>query len=131
MERHRPRGRAAQALDRRLDAQKLFYVKPEFLKRVADYDPIQLLPRLKTTHIRLNQLDDDVASTPEEAKKRMEAVLPATAEHRFETSAGFFSEVASGGRVFDWLKLQLKASDPKVREATKETPAGPGPGSGK
>lgn len=108
------------------------YVKPEFLKKVADFDPVKLLPGLKTPHIRLNQLDDDVASTPEEAKKQMEAALPATAEHhRFETSAQFFTEVASGGRVFDWLKVQIKAADPKLREASKETPPGAGSGSGK
>ncbi|HKM47759.1 MAG TPA: dienelactone hydrolase family protein [Terriglobales bacterium] len=108
------------------------YVKPEFLKEVADFDPVKLLPGLKTPHVRLNQLDDDVASTPEEAKKQMEAALPATAEHhRFATSAQFFSEVASGGRVFDWLKAQIKANDPKVRDASKETLPGAGSGSGK
>lgn len=108
------------------------YVKPEFLKRVADFDPVKLLPGLKTPHVRLNQLNDDFPSTPEDAKKRMEEVLPATAErHRFEGSAAFYSEVASGGRVFDWLKVQLKAPDTKVREASKEAPPGAGCGSGK
>ena len=105
------------------DEERPAYVKPEFLKRVADFDPVKLLPALKTPHIRLNQLNDDFGSTPEEAKKQMEAALPATAEQRrFETSMAFYGEVASGGRVFDWLKLQLKAPDLKVREATRETP---------
>ena len=113
------------------DEERPAYIKPEFLKKVADFDPVKLLPALKTLRIRLNQLTDDEA-TPEESKKRLEAALPATAEHhRFETSMAFYSEVASGGRVFDWLKLQIKATDPKVREATKETPPGAGLGSGK
>lgn len=113
------------------DDERPAYVKPEFLKKVAAYDPVKLLPALKTAHIRLNQVDDSL-STPEEAKKKMEAVMPATAEHqRFESNMAFFSEVASGGRVFDWLKLQIKAPDSKVREATKETLAGPGSGPGK
>jgi hypothetical protein len=108
------------------------YMKPEFLKKVADFDPVKLLPTLKTPHIRLNQLNDDFPSTPEEAKQQMEAALPVAAEHhRFETSVAFYSEVASGGRVFDWLKLQIKATDSKVREATKEAPPGSGSGSGK
>ena len=107
-------------------------VKPEFLKKVADFDPVKLLPALKTPHIRLNQLDDDVASTPEEAKKQMEAALPATAEHRrFESSIAFYGEVASGGRVFDWLKRQMKVPDPKLGEAMKGTGPGAGSGSGK
>jgi len=114
------------------DEERPAYVKPEFLKKVSDFDPVKLLPALKAPHIRLNQLSDDFASTPEEAKKQMEAALPATAErHRFETSMAFYSEVASGGRVFDWLKLQINAADAKVREATRETPPGPGSGSGK
>ena len=114
------------------DEERPTYVKPEFLKKVADFDPVKVLPTLKTRHIRLNQLDDGFDSTPEEAKKQMDAVLPATAEHRrFETSVAFYSEVASGGRVFDWLKLQLKAPDSKVREATKETLLGASSGSGK
>jgi pimeloyl-ACP methyl ester carboxylesterase len=114
------------------DEERPAYVKPEFLKKVADFDPVKLLPGLKTPGIRLNQLNDDFASTPEEAKKQMEAALPATAEHhRFETSIAFYSEVASGGRVFDWLKTQIKPADAKVREATKETPPSAGSGSGK
>jgi Dienelactone hydrolase family len=114
------------------DEERPTYVKPEFLKKVADFDPVKLLPALKTPHIRLNQLNDDFSSTPEEAKKQMEAALPATAERRrFETSIAFYSEVASGGRVFDWLKLQIKVPDSKVRAASRETPPGAGSGSGK
>jgi len=114
------------------DEERPMYVKPEFLKKVAGFDPVKLLPALKTPRIRLNQLNDDFAITPEEAKKRLEAVLPATAEHRrFETSIAFYGEVASGGRVFDWLKLQIKAPESRVREATEGTPSGVGSGSGK
>jgi Dienelactone hydrolase family len=113
------------------DEERATYVKPQFLKEVAAYDPVKLLPALKTPHIRLNQLDDSL-STPEEAKKKIEIALPTTAEHqRFESNMAFFSEVASGGRVFDWLKLRIKAPNSKVREATKEMPPGLGHGSGK
>jgi pimeloyl-ACP methyl ester carboxylesterase len=114
------------------DEERPAYLKPEFLMKVADFDPVKLLPTLKTPRIRLSQLNDDFDSTPEEAKRQIEAALPATAEHhRFETSAAFYSEIASGGRVFDWLKLQIKAPNTKVREAAKETPPGTGSGSGK
>ncbi len=103
------------------DDERPNYVKPEFLKKVADFDPVKLLPTLKTPHIRLNQLTDETA-TPEEAKKKMEAALPAAAEQRrFDTSPAFFSQVASGGRVFDWIKHQIKAPEPKVSEAKQET----------
>ena len=96
------------------------YVKPEFLKKIADFDPVKVLPKLTTTRIRLNQLNDDFDSTPEEAKKRMEAALLSTAtSHRFESSAEFYGALASGGRVFDWLKLQLKTPDSKDAQALK------------
>src|SRR5258706_2919824 len=44
------------------DEERPAYVKPEFLKKVADFDPVKLLPVLKTPHIRLNQLTDDEAT---------------------------------------------------------------------
>jgi cephalosporin-C deacetylase-like acetyl esterase len=107
------------------------YVKPEFLKKVADYDPVKLLPRLKAVRIRLNQLDDEDA-TPEESKKSLEAALPGSAEHyRYEGNVSFYSQAASGGRVFDWIKLQIKAADPKVGEAAKNISQPAGPGSGR
>jgi hypothetical protein len=90
------------------------YVKPDFLKKIADFDPVKLLPGLKTPHIRLNQLNDDSSTTPEEAQKKMQEALPAWAEHRrFDSNMAFYASVASGGRVFDWMKLQLKPPDPK------------------
>jgi hypothetical protein len=95
------------------------YVKPEFLKKIADFDPVKLLPVLKTPHIRLNQLNDDSSTTPEEAQKKMQEALPAWAEHhRFDSSMAFYASVASGGRVFDWMKLQLKTEDSKNGSVT-------------
>jgi len=95
------------------------YLKPEFLKKIADFDPVKLLPALKTPHIRLNQLNDDSSTTPEEAQKKIQEALPAWAEHRrFESNVSFYASVASGGRVFDWMKLQLKAADPKSGSVT-------------
>ncbi len=107
------------------DDERSAYLKPEFLKKIANYDPVKLLPNLKTVHIRLNQLDDNTESTPEGTQKKIEAALPAKAEHRrFANGTAFFAEVASGGRVFDWLKAQMKVSDAKVSEAKREEPKG-------
>ncbi|HWZ81841.1 MAG TPA: prolyl oligopeptidase family serine peptidase [Terriglobales bacterium] len=99
------------------------FVKPEFLKKIAPFDPVAILPTLKTAHIRLIQLNEDFVSTPEEAKKKIEAAIPAGAEkRRYESNAEFFGAVASGGRAFDWLKLQLKATESK--EATAKSIGG-------
>ena len=86
------------------------YIKPEFLKKVAAFDPVVLLPGLKA-HVRLIQLDEDSVNTPIKAKKRIEAALPADSDRRhYATNAEFFGAVASGGRAFDWIKSQLKTS---------------------
>ena len=91
------------------DEERASYVKPEFLQKIAAFDPVAVLPALKTPHIRLIQLNDDFPSTPEEAKKKMEAALPAAAENRrFASGHDFDRSVAAGERVSNWLKTQLK-----------------------
>jgi hypothetical protein len=117
------------------DEERPDYVKPEFLKKVADFDPVVLLPKVKTQRIRLIQISEDSDNTPEDAKKRIEASLPASGEsHRYESNAEFYGLVASGGRVFDWLKLQLKPSesdDPGKRQGDKSSePMAPAPSAG-
>jgi hypothetical protein len=90
---------------------------------------VGLLPKLKTPRIRLTQLNDDFGNTPEDAKKRMEAALPPSTEnHRYESSAEFYGAVASGGRAFDWIKLQLKAQE--SRAAAKGSSDKPQSGAG-
>jgi len=91
------------------DEERPNYTKPEFLKKIAGFDPVALLPKAKATHIRLTQLNEDSESTPAEAKKRIEDAAPRSADvHRYESNAEYYGAVASGGRVFDWLKTQLK-----------------------
>lgn len=95
------------------------YVTADFLKKIADFDPVVLLPKLKTARLRLDQLNDDFSNTPEDAKKRIEDALPAGAEHhRFEDGREFYS-ATSGGRIFDWVKLQVKSPGSKDREAAR------------
>ena len=96
------------------DEERPEYINPEFEKKVAAFDPITLLPKLKGVRVRLLQIDEDFDSTPEEAKKLIEASLPATGEaHRYESNAEFYGAVASGGRAFDWIKAQLKTPESK------------------
>jgi hypothetical protein len=97
------------------------FSKPEFLKKIASFDPVFLLPQLKTTRIRVNQLNDDFARTPEEAKKKIEAALPSTAEsQRFDNNRKFDSTAASG---FEWIKQQLKPAEglPPMNGGRKKT----------
>jgi hypothetical protein len=88
------------------------YVKPEFLKRVAPFDPVQWLPQLTSQHVRIQQVMDD-SVTPKAAKERIESVAPHAAQVvRFDSTRDFFGAV-SGGRIFQWAKEQLKPAPPK------------------
>jgi hypothetical protein len=83
------------------------YVKPEFLKKVAAFDPVQWLPRLNSQHVRIQQVMDD-AVTPKLAKERISSVAPAGAQVvQYDSTRDFFGAV-SGGRIFQWAKEQLK-----------------------
>jgi hypothetical protein len=89
------------------------YVKPDFLGGVSPFDPVSLLPRLTTPRVRLNQSAEN-SSTPTDASSQIEAALPTGAERRqLADGAQFDPIVASGGKDFDWLKLQLKFQDSK------------------
>jgi hypothetical protein len=83
------------------------YLKPEFLKQAAVFDPVQWLPQLKTQHLRIQQVMDD-SVTPKAAKERIESAAPRTAQVvRYESTREFFGAV-SGGRIFQWAKEQLR-----------------------
>jgi cephalosporin-C deacetylase-like acetyl esterase len=85
------------------DEERASYLKSDFLHQVAGFDPVSVLPALKTPHIRLIQSNADVANTPEAVKKHLEAALPRGAEgHRAGNAAEF------DAHSLDWLKLQLR-----------------------
>jgi hypothetical protein len=85
------------------DEERASYLKSEFLHQVAGFDPVSVLPALKTPHIGLIQSNDDVANTPEAAKEHMEAALPRGAKGRHAGNAAEFE-----AHSLDWLKLQLR-----------------------
>lgn len=85
------------------------YLKPEFLKKIAAFDPVALLPQLKTPHIRLDQLDSNSGEVPKDAQSKIETALPASAEkHRLHGDIEAYAGAVSDGRAFDWMKQQLK-----------------------
>jgi len=87
------------------------YIKPDFLKGVSAFDPVSLLPTLPTPRVRLNQFAEN-PSTPTEARSKIDAALPLSAERRRLADGAQFDPVAAaGGKDFDWLKLQLKVQE--------------------
>jgi hypothetical protein len=89
------------------DEERSNYVKPEFLEKVAPFDPVQWLPQLTSQHIRIQQVMDD-SVTPKLAKERIESIAPRNAQVvRYDSTRDFFTAV-SGGRIFQWAKEQLQ-----------------------
>jgi hypothetical protein len=75
------------------DAERPAYLKPEFLKSVAGLDPVDYLPKLKIS-LR-NQYSLPKSAVPPQARKCIEAALPAQAAH------------TPLDGTFDWIKQQL------------------------
>lgn len=90
------------------------YVKPEFLKKVAPLDPVKWLPDLKIP-VRIQQIRDNDA-TPLECKEAIKAAAPKQAEVLRFAALTDLGTREGGGRVYQWIKDQL-------RESAK--PAGP------
>jgi len=87
------------------------FIKPEFLKKIAPLDPVAWLPRLKTQHVRIQQVTDD-SNTPETAQERIKAAAPSSAQVvNYENLKQFFAS-AGGGRIFLWSKAQLRPAAP-------------------
>jgi hypothetical protein len=91
------------------DEERPSYLKPEFLNKIAAFDPATLLPQLKTLALRLIELSD--SSTPIEARERIAASLPLQAKRVQATAARFDVMATSDGRAFDWLKQQLNSKE--------------------
>jgi cephalosporin-C deacetylase-like acetyl esterase len=90
----------------------------EFLKKVAPLDPVKWLPTLQSTHIRVQQVMDNVA-TPNECKDALKEAAPKQADVVRYEHVNQFADAAGQGKLFDWIKVQLKVSP--ISAAQKRT----------
>lgn len=93
------------------------YVKPEFLKKVANLDPVKWLPELKIP-LRI-QLVRDSEATPMECKDKLGAAAPKQAEVVRFASVTDLSTREGQGRLFRWIKDRVK--NPSTTPAEKDT----------
>jgi len=86
------------------DEERAAYRRPEFLRRVASFDPVQWLPRVKALAIRLRYIENQWG-TPKIAQDRIKSAAPARAHVVSYTyrKAGDATSVS----LFDWIKEQL------------------------
>lgn len=102
------------------ETERAGFLKPDFLAGIAPLDPVNVFPELKTQKIRLREIMS-VTVTPNEAKKKLEAVAPSSVELlRYNTAEEFRNAARVQG--FDWIKQQLQPS--QTRAADQSTPQG-------
>jgi hypothetical protein len=105
-----------------LEDERAEYVKPEFLKKVENLDPVKYLPQLTTQRVRLQYLDMDTV-TPKSAWERIKAAAPpnaVVAEYpnlkALGKTFGFGPEFTS--KLFEWIQMQVVAPS-SVEQSTQ------------
>lgn len=89
------------------DPNKVAFLKPAFLRKVAPLDPVKWLPQLKTARLRIQQ-PMDAAPVPRVCKNQIKLALPKGAElKRFDTANELIASQA-GGLLFQWVKEQVR-----------------------
>jgi hypothetical protein len=107
------------------DPEKSRYTKKDFLDKVAPLDPVKWLPSLKSTQIRMQQVADN-DSNPLQCQDRLRTAAPKQAQVTRFDSVAEMTTMEGGGRLFDWIKEQLRKPSPgkPVKTAVaKTTPA--------
>jgi len=91
----------------REDASRTDFTNPQFEAKVAPLDPVKWLPTLRSTHVRIEQVMDNIA-TPDACKDAIRNAAPKQAVIvRFNHFSDFAAQ-AKGGKLFEWVKAELK-----------------------
>jgi len=97
-------------------------MKPEFLKKVENLDPIRYLPQLKTQQVRLQYLETDTV-TPKAAQEKIEAAVPPNAQVlSFADSKAFLKYIGNASRMFDWIQEQVVQAVAANQDTTTTEP---------
>src|SRR5262249_13029702 len=95
-------------------AERETYAKPAFLAKVDPVDPVHSLPKLQTQKLRI-QIVKDEAANPVACHEKTEKAAPANAVlFMFDDSISLLPS-AGGGKLFDWIKLQLHNPQDQTR----------------
>jgi cephalosporin-C deacetylase-like acetyl esterase len=82
------------------------YLKPQFLKKVAAMDPVDVLPKIQAKKVRL---DDEVfdTATPRAIMDKLRSVAPAGATVRLYKDMSEFKAAFQDGKNLEWIKQEL------------------------
>jgi hypothetical protein len=97
------------------DSERPDYLRPEFLEKVAAFDPVQVLPKLTTPVMRLQQVKDD-RFTPTAAREKIAAALPHGAALLQSDSWPEYMKAFKEQDLWGWAKEKL-AEQPEPASA--------------
>ncbi len=94
------------------------YLKPEFLAKIANLDPMTYLPQLRSRTVRIEYVADD-PGTPKAAKDAMVAAAPKSADVViYKTNKEHYDAYKING-LSGWIEAQLhKQLPPTINPAT-------------
>ncbi len=100
------------------DAERDTYLKPEFLEKVADLDPVDYLPQLSVKSLRIQQVMDDEV-TPSTAKEKIANAAPKRDDVvQYPDKTAQHKAIFLGG-VTEWLSIQLRAPSSAMANNTQ------------
>lgn len=88
------------------DSERPDFLRPEFLEKVAAFDPVQVLPRLTTPVVRLQQIKDD-RITPTAAREKIAAAVPRGAAFLQSDSWPEYLKTFKEQNLWGWVKEKL------------------------
>jgi len=88
------------------DNERPNYLTPEFLEKVAALDPVQVLPKLTTPVVRLQQVKDD-RITPTAAREKIAAALPHGAALLQSDNWPEYMKTFKEQNLWGWVKEKL------------------------
>lgn len=84
------------------------YLKPEFLRKVAAMDPVDVLPKIQAKKFRLDDERFDTA-TPRVIMEKLRSLAPAGATVRVYKDMDEFKAAFQDGKNLDWIKQELES----------------------
>jgi hypothetical protein len=101
------------------------YLRPEFLEKVAAFDPVEILPKLTTPIVRLQQIKDD-RITPTAAREKIAAALPRGAASLLSNSWPDYTKAFTEQNLWGWAKEKLADQPDPTRARSSAGSINPG-----
>jgi hypothetical protein len=97
------------------EEERLDYMKPEFLKKLADLEPIDWLPKIQAKQFRLQDAIFE-PNTPKACKDKLRAAVPVNGTVVIYKSPKEFNAVVRDNKDLEWIQHELR-SLPDARAA--------------